>query len=330
MQTKAIIIDQPGGPEVMQWRDVEVAEPTGRELRLKQTAVGLNYIDTYHRSGLYPMPAPFGVGVEGAGVIEACGPDVEFFEPGMRVCYAGGPPGAYATHRVIDERHCVAIPEGLSDQHAAGVMVQGLTAYFLVRHIFMVDKRNTVLIHAAAGGVGMLLTQWCKHLGATVIGTVGSAEKAEQARAHGCDYPIIYTQEDFVERVAEITEGRKCHVVYDSVGQATFMRSLDCLQPFGLMVSYGQASGKVEPFDVGELQKRGSLYLTRPSFMDYTREHHDYVIACKFLFDMLTAGHLKTAIGQTYWLSDAVRAHQDLEARKTHGATILIPDGVEG
>ena len=322
----AILIDAPGGPEVMQWRDVDLPEPGEREVLIRQTAIGLNYIDVYHRSGLYPLPYPSSIGVEGAGVIEKLGPGASFFQVGDRVAYAGGPVGAYQQYRALHEEHLIKIPDGLSDELAASVMVKGLTAHYLVRHTFEVDRKTTMLVHAAAGGVGLILCQWGKHLGAKVIGTVGSDEKAELVKAHGCDYPINYNSEDFVERVKAITDGKGCNVVYDSVGQATFMKSLDCLMPFGLMCSYGQASGKVPPFDVGELQKRGSLYLTRPSLMDYIRDHGEYIVGASALMDLVLRGVIKITVKQTYYLRDAVSAHQDLESRKTQGSTIFFPE----
>ncbi len=326
--SKAVVMDQPGGPEVLQWRDQEPPQPEGSEVLIKQTAVGLNYIDTYHRSGLYTLPGyPAVIGLEGAGVVEALGPDCEFgFQIGQRVCYAGGPIGAYAQHRVLPERHLAGIPENIKDQHAAGIMLKGLTAHFLLMRTFFVDEQTTMLVHAAAGGVGLLLCQWGRELGARVIGTVSTPEKAELAANNGCEFPIIYTQEDFVERVREITNGVGCNVVYDSVGADTFMRSLDCLMSFGLMVSYGQSSGIPPKIGMDELQNRRSIFLTRPRLTDYIKDYEEYLLACTMLMQMVSLGKLKINIKQSYYLKDAARAHRDLESRQTTGATIFFTD----
>lgn len=328
MSAKAIVIDRPGGPEVLQWRDWPTPEPGAGEVLIRQQAVGLNYIDCYHRQGLYGLrDFPAIIGLEGAGVIEAVGADCQHgFRPGDAVCYAGGPPGAYAQYRVIAERHAVNIPPPLTAQLVAGIMVKGLTAHYLLKRTFFVDEQTVMLVHAAAGGVGLLLCQWGKLLGATVIGTVGSEEKAELARANGCDYPLLYRQDDVVARVREITGGAGCNVVYDSVGAATFQTSLDSLMPFGMMVSYGEASGPVPPLELGELQKRGSLFLTRPSFEHYMQNHGEYLLACATLLELVHSGKLKANIRQSYYLRDAARAHADLEARRTTGATILLTE----
>ncbi len=312
----------------MQWRDVAMPEPGEGELLIRQTAVGLNFIDVYHRSGLYPLKEyPSSLGMEAAGIVEKVGPNTQFgFKEGDLVAYGGGPVGAYTQYRALHERHVVLVPKGMSDQLAAGVMVKGLTAYYLIRRTFRVDNQTTMLVHAAAGGVGLLLCQWGKYLGARVIGTVSSEEKAEIARANGCEYPINYKTENFVERVQEITDGRGCNVVYDSVGKDTFMDSLDCLMPIGLMVSFGQASGPVGAIDPGELQRRGSLYLTRPSFQDYMQDHSEYVLAANELLQHVLDGVLKINVKQTYFLSDAASAHRDLESRKTTGATVMVVD----
>ncbi len=325
---KAIFIDQPGGPEVLQWRDSNIPEPQAKEVLIRQQAVGLNYIDVYHRTGLYPLKNyPAIIGLEGAGVIEKVGPNCEFgFQVGQRVCYAGGPVGAYAQYRTIPERNIVGIPDNITPELAAGIMVKGLTAHYLLRRTFFVDNNTTMLVQAAAGGVGLLLCQWGKILGAKVIGTVGSEEKAQTARENGCDHVINYNTQDFVGTVREITEGRGCNVVYDSVGHNTFMGSLDCLMPFGLMVSYGQASGVVPPLDISELQKRGSLFLTRPSLEHYISDHAEYIVGCTAMLQLVNEGKLKINIKQSYYLKDAAKAHADLEARKTSGATIFYTE----
>lgn len=325
---KAILIDQPGGPEVLEWRDVEIPEPGPKEVLIRQQAVGLNYIDVYHRSGLYPLKSyPSSIGMEGAGVVEKVGPGCEFgFQPGQRVCYAGGPVGAYAQYRAIPERNLVIIPDSISPELAAGIMVKGLTAHYLLKRTFFVDSNTTMLVQAAAGGVGLLLCQWGKILGAKVIGTAGSEEKAQLARENGCDHVINYNTHDFVNEVRNVTEGRGCNVVYDSVGLKTFTGSLDCLMPFGLMVSYGQASGKVPPFDMAELQRRGSLFATRPSLEHYIADHAEYILGCTSMLQLVNEGKLKINIRQSYYLKDAAKAHADLEARKTTGATIFYTE----
>lgn len=323
---KAIRIHQTGGPEVLQWQDVPMPTCGPKELLIKQTAVGLNFIDTYHRSGLYPMELPGTPGLEGAGQVIEAGAECEYFKPGDMVCYAGGPLGAYAQYRAIPERNVVKVPDGVSDQLAAGIMLKGLTAHYLLKRTYMVSKETRILVHAAAGGVGLLICQWAKHLGATVIGTVGNAEKAELAKANGCDHAIIYKNEDFVARVREITEGEGVHVVYDSVGQATFEKSLQCLMPMGLMVSFGQSSGAIPPVDIQLLQKHGSLFLTRPTLMDYIADHASYLVGCTNMMQLVLEGVLKINIKQSFYLSDAARAHESLETRQTTGATILVVD----
>lgn len=325
---KAIIMDQPGGPDVLKWQDIEVDEPGEKEILIRQMAVGLNYIDTYHRSGLYPLPSyPAIIGLEGAGIVEKVGPGCEMgFREGQRVCYAGGPVGAYSQFRTIPERWLVGIPDNMSKELAAGVMVKGLTAHYLVKRTFFVNEKTTMLVHAAAGGVGLLLCQWGKLLGARVIGTVSSESKAELARANGCDHTIIYTKEDFVEEVRHITEGRGCNVVYDSVGADTFTRSLDCLMNFGLLVSYGQSSGAAPAVSLGDLQKKGSLFVTRPSLEHYIQDHTEYLIAASVLLKHISDGNLKINVKQSYYLKDAARAHKELQERKTTGATIFYTE----
>ncbi len=324
--TKAIRIYETGGPEVMRWEDVDPGKPEPGEALVRHEAVGLNFIDVYHRTGLYPLPAlPATPGMEGSGIVEAIGEGVAEVAVGDRVAYAGIPPGAYAEVRRIPAHRLVQLPEKISFQQGAAMMLQGMTARYLLRGCYDVKKGDTILIHAAAGGVGSIVCQWAKHLGATVIGTVGSPAKAELARAHGCDHPILYNDEDFTARTKEITGGNGVDVVYDSVGQATFMQSLDCLRPMGMMVSFGQASGSVPPLDLGELAARGSLFLTRPSLMAYTAARKDLLNHAGDLFEVVQSGAVKIEVNQTYPLAEAARAHRDLEARKTTGSTILIP-----
>jgi NADPH2:quinone reductase len=287
--------------------------------------VGLNFIDVYHRTGLYPLPAlPAVLGLEGAGVVESVGAEVSEFKPGDRVAYAGIPPGAYAQDRCIPAHRLLRLPDGISSRQAAGMMLRGMTARYLLFGCHPVKSGDRILIHAAAGGVGSIVCQWASHLGAEVIGTVGSPEKAAIARKNGCDHPILYAEVDFAERVKAITGGRGVDVVYDSVGQATFMQSLDCLRPMGTMVSFGQASGAVSPIDIGILAAKGSLFLTRPSLMAYTARREDLLAHARDLFAVVEKGAVKISIGQTYALKDAARAHQDLEGRKTQGSTVLI------
>ena len=324
--TKAIRIYETGGPEVMRWEDVDPGKPEPGEALVRHEAVGLNFIDVYHRTGLYPLPAlPATPGMEGSGIVEAIGEGVTEVAIGDRVAYAGIPPGAYAEVRRIPAHRLVQLPEKISFQQGAAMMLQGMTARYLLRGCYDVKKGDTILIHAAAGGVGSIVCQWAKHLGATVIGTVGSPAKAELARAHGCDHPILYNDEDFTARTKEITGGNGVDVVYDSVGQATFMQSLDCLRPMGMIVSFGQSSGSVPPLDLGELAARGSLFLTRPSLMAYTAAREDLLNHAGDLFEVVQSGAVKIEVNQTYPLAEAARAHRDLEARKTTGSTILIP-----
>lgn len=322
---KAIRIHRPGGPEVLQLEEVEVGVPGEGEVRIRQTAIGINYIDTYHRTGLYPLPMPTGIGLEGAGVVEAVGPGVTDFEPGDRVAYAGGPVGAYAAERLMPADRLVKVPEGIGDQQAAGMMLKGMTAEYLIRRTFPVKAGDTVLWHAAAGGVGLIACQWLKALGAHVIGTVGSDEKAALAQAHGCEFPVVYTREDFVARVKEITGGQGVPVVYDSVGKDTFARSLDCLRPRGMMVLFGASSGPVPPFDSQTLAQKGSLFLTRPTLFTYTASREDLVLSATSLFDAVRSGQVKIEVSRTYPLADAQQAHRDLEGRKSTGSLLLLP-----
>ncbi|MEQ5841650.1 quinone oxidoreductase [Paraburkholderia acidicola] len=322
---KATRFDKTGGPEVMKWVDVDVGEPGAGEIRVKQHAVGLNYIDVYFRTGLYPLPLPGGLGMEAAGEVSAVGAGVDNLRVGDRIAYVARPPGAYAQERVLLAEKVVKLPDGISYEQAASVMLQGLTAQYLLRRTYPVKAGDTILIQAAAGGVGLLACQWAKALGATVIGTVGSDEKAEIAKAHGCDHPIVYTREDFTKRVREITNGAGVPVVYDSIGKDTFTASLDCLAPLGLFVSFGNASGPLPPIDSSEFAGRGSLFFTRPTLFTYIAKRSDYDAMSNELFDVLLSGKVKTSINQRYALPDAGQAHVDLEARRTTGSTILLP-----
>jgi len=322
---KAIQFKQAGGPEVLQWEEVEVGPPGEGQARIRHTAVGVNFIDTYHRSGLYPIPMPGGLGSEAAGIVEAVGPGVTVVKPGDRVAYAGGPPGSYSEVRLIPAAILVPIPEGISEETAAAVMLKGMTAQYLIRRTYPVKSGETVLFHAAAGGVGLFACQWLKSLGATVIGTVGSDEKAAIAKAHGCEHVIISTREDIAKRVKEITKGTGVPVVFDSVGKDTFLASLDCLRPLGLMVSFGNSSGKVTPFDIGILSQKGSLYLTRPTLATYTSTRADLEATAKDVFTVIREGKVKVEIRHRYRLSDAATVHRDLEGRRTVGSIVMQP-----
>jgi len=318
----AIRIHETGGPEVLKWEEVEVGEPGPGQVKLRQEAAGLNFIDIYHRTGLYPQPLPFTPGVEGAGVVESVGPGVTDFGLGDRVAYASAI-GGYAEERLIDAARLVKLPEGVSTEQAGAMMLQGLTAHMLLRGVYRVKAGDTILIHAAAGGVGLIVCQWAKALGANVIGTVGLDEKAELARAHGCDHPIVYTREDFVAEVDRITGGAKVPVVYDSIGKDTFLRSLDCLRRRGLMVSFGNASGPPDPFPPGLLTQKGSLFLTRPTVNDYTSTRTELETAANELFAVVASGKVKVEIKQRFALRDAAEAQRALEARETSGSTVL-------
>jgi NADPH2:quinone reductase len=322
----AIRFHKTGGPEVLQWEEVQVPPPGQGELQIRHKAIGLNYIDTYHRTGLYPMPLPSGIGLEAAGVVEAVGPGVTEFKVGDRVAYCNGPIGAYAQVKNHPAERCVKVPEGISFEQAASMMLQGLTVQYLLRRLYRVPKAGEmVLWHAAAGGVGLIACQWARALGVDIIGTVSSEEKAKLARDNGCAHTVIYTKEDFVARVNEITGGKKVPIVYDSVGKDTFMKSLDCLQVRGVMVSYGNASGPVGPTDLSILSAKGSLWVTRPSLMGYVAKREELLSASKDLFDMVLAGKIRIEPRQSYPLKDAAQAHRDLEGRKTTGSTILVP-----
>lgn len=321
----AIRIHQVGGPEVLTWEAVDLPPPAAGEAQVRHAAVGLNFIDVYHRTGLYPLPLPSGIGLEGAGEVVAVGEGVREVQVGDRVAYAGVPIGAYAEVRNIPAHRLLRLPDSLDFRTGAAMMLQGLTAAYLLRRTYRVQAGDAVLIHAAAGGVGLIACQWAKALGATVIGTVGSDAKGDIARAHGCDHVINYSRENFTQRVRDITGGEGVAVVYDGVGKDTFMGSLDSLRPMGMMVSYGNASGPVAPFDPILLSQKGSLFITRPTLMNYTAKRADLEEFGRELFDVVVSGKVRIEVHQTYALKDAAQAHRDLEARKTTGSTILLP-----
>jgi NADPH2:quinone reductase len=322
---KAIRIETTGGPEVMRLADVDLPPPGQGEVRVRHKAIGLNFIDTYHRTGLYPVPLPSGIGLEAAGVIEEVGPGVKGFKPGDRIAYGSGPIGAYSEARNIPTTKIVKLPKAISDETAAAMMLKGMTARYLLRATYKVKRGDTILFHAAAGGTGSIACQWAKALGAAVIGTVGSEEKAAIAKANGCAHVINYNKENVVERVKEITKGKGVPVVYDGVGQATVNMSLDCLRPRGLLVSFGNASGPVRNFDLGTLSAKGSLYVTRPTLMTYTASLEDFKETAEDLIAIVKSGKVKFAVNQRYPLSEAAQAHRDLESRKTTGQTVLVP-----
>ena len=323
--TKAICIHKHGGPDVLQWEDVVLGDPGDGEVRIRHTAVGLNFIDCYQRSGLYPMDLPLTLGTEAAGVIEVVGPGVEGLAVGQRVAYAGGQVGSYAEERIMNASVLVPMPEGIEDQTAAAMMLKGMTAHMLLVKCYPVSAGDTILIHAAAGGVGTILCQWAKHLGATVIGTVGSDAKAEIAKAHGCDHAINYSTENFAELVAEITDGSGVPVVYDSVGKDTFERSLDCASNFGYVISFGNASGPAPAVEPLTLMAKGSLFLGRPTLMNYTADHALRLEAARALFEAVESGAVKIEVGQTFPLAETAKAHTALEGRATTGSTVLLP-----
>ena len=325
MRCQAIRIHETGGPETLRWEEVEVGEPTAGQVRLRQTAIGLNYIDTYHRSGLYKIPLPSILGLEGAAVVEALGPGVTEVAAGDRVAYVSAPLGAYAQYRLYPADRLVKLPKGISDEQAAAAMLQGMTVEYLIRRTFPVQAGQTVLLHAAAGGVGLIASQWLKHLGATVIGTAGGEEKAALAKAHGCAHVIDYRREDVAKRVRELTEGRGVPVVYDGVGRDTFQASLDSLARRGMLVSFGNASGPVAAFEPAILAAKGSLFLTRPTLADYTATRDDLLASASALLDVVGKGAVKVEVRQTYALEAAADAHRDLEARRTTGSTVLRP-----
>ncbi|SDI16733.1 quinone oxidoreductase family protein [Propionivibrio dicarboxylicus] len=323
--TFAIRFHQTGGPEVLRWEEVSVGAPVAGEARVRHEAVGLNFIDTYHRTGLYPMPLPSGIGLEGAGIVEAVGEGVSDIQVGDRVAYAGGPVGAYSQVRCMPAHRLLKLPASIDFRTGAAMMLQGMTAAYLLRRTCRVQPGDAVLIHAAAGGVGLIACQWAKALGATVIGTVSTEAKAELARQHGCDHVILYTREDIVKRVREITGGEGVAVVYDGVGKDTFAASLDCLRPRGMMATFGNASGAVPAFDPLTLTQKGSLFLTRPKLADYTTRRDELLDIGQELFNVVVGGQVKIEVNQTYPLSEAAQAHRDLEARKTTGSTIFLP-----
>ncbi len=323
IMAKAIRLSAHGGPEVMQLQEVAVGDPGPGEARVRHHACGLNYIDVYFRTGAYPSALPMGLGMEGAGVVQAVGAGVTHVKVGDRVAYSANPVGAYCDVRVMPAKPLVKLPDSISFETGAAMMLQGMTVQYLLRRTFKVQPGQTILFHAAAGGVGLIAMQWAKFLGATVIGTVGSDEKAALAKQYGCDHTIVYTRENFVERVKEITSGKGVPVVYDSIGKDTFQGSLDCLQPFGMMVSFGAASGPVPPMPLTAL--RGSLFITRPSLMPYTDLRSDLETTAADLFQMVESGKVKINIAQRYALSEVAQAHRDLEGRKTIGSTILLP-----
>ena len=324
--TKAIQITTPGGPEVMRYTEVTVADPGAGEILIRHTAIGLNYIDVYFRTGLYPAPQlPFCPGMEACGIVEACGPGVDDIQVGDKVAYAAPPVGAYSEARLMPADRVVVVPDGISDTHAAAMMLKGMTTQYLLRTTYQVKPGDTILFHAAAGGVGLIACQWAKRLGATVIGTVGSDEKAELARAHGCDHPIIYTRENLVDRVREITDGAGVPVVYDSVGADTYNDSLDCLAPLGMMVSFGSASGPAPAVQPGDLASRGSLFFTRPTLMTYTARREDLVASANELFEVVGNGAVSIEVNQSFPLAEAEQAHRALEGRQTTGSTVLMP-----
>ena len=324
--SKAIRIHAHGGPEVLTYEDADPGQPGSGQILIRHTAIGLNFIDVYHRSGLYPPPGGFPLiaGSEAAGVVLQVGQDIDWLKPGDRIAYAVTT-GAYAEERVIDASRVVKVPDGISDEQAAAMMLKGMTSEYLLRRTFKVKAGDTILFHAAAGGVGLILGQWAKHLGATVIGTASSTDKIELAKAHGFDHVINYKEQDFVAGVAAITGGKKCDVVYDSVGNDTFPASLDCLKPLGMFVSFGQSSGPIPPFSMSLLAQKGSLFATRPTLFVYNAKREDLDASAAALFDVVLSGAVKIQINQRYALKDAGKAHADLEGRRTTGTTILIP-----
>ena len=322
---KAIRVNRVGGPEVMDYVEVEVGAPGPGEARVRHEAIGINFIDVYFRTGLYPHPLPSGIGMEGAGVVEAVGEGVTEVRVGDRVAYAGRPNGAYAQVRNMPSAILLRLPDAISFETAAAMMLQGLTVQYLFNRTVQLKRGDTILFHAAAGGVGLIAAQWARALGVNMIGTVGSSAKAELARQHGCAHVINYNTENFVERVNQITDGKKVSVVYDSIGKDTFIGSLDCLRPLGMMVSFGNASGPVPDFSLAELASRGSLFITRPTLFSYAATRADLEAMAADLFEMVGSGKVKVEVHQRYRLEDAAQAHRDLEARKTTGSSILLP-----
>ncbi|MER9652172.1 quinone oxidoreductase [Mesorhizobium sp. M0152] len=324
--SKAIRIHAHGGPEVLTYEDADPGQPGSGQILIRHSAIGLNFIDVYHRSGLYPPPGGFPLvpGGEAAGVVLEVGQGIDWLKPGDRIAYAVTT-GAYAQERVIDASRVVKVPDGISDEQAAAMMLKGTTAEYLLRRTFKVKAGDTILFHAAAGGVGLILGQWAKHLGATVIGTASSSDKIELAKAHGFDHVINYREQDFVAGVAAITGGKKCDVVYDSVGNDTFPASLDCLKPLGMFVSFGQSSGPIPPFSMSLLAQKGSLFATRPTLFVYNAKREDLEASAAALFEVVLSGAVEIKINQRYALKDVGKAHSDLEGRRTTGTTILVP-----
>jgi len=325
VKTKAIRFDKTGGPEVLHFEEIDVGEPSAGEARVRHTAIGVNFIDNYHRTGLYPVPLPSGIGLEAAGVVDAVGPGVTQVQVGQRVAYCSGPIGAYSERQNVPAERLVPLPSGISDEQGAAMMLKGMTAEYLLRRTHRVTPGETILFHAAAGGVGLIACQWAKHLGAVVIGTAGSDDKAALARAHGCDHVIVYSREDVAARVREITGGRGVPVVYDAVGQATFDASIDSLSPRGLFVSFGNASGPVKPFPLTLLSLKGSLYLTRPTLTTYTATRDDLLASARALFDVVASGAVKVEVRQRFPLAEAAAAQRALESRQTVGSIVLVP-----
>jgi NADPH:quinone reductase len=326
VRANRIVIDSPGPPSVLRYERHDIAAPAPHEVLLRQSAIGLNYIDIQHRTGRYPLPGyPSPIGMEGAGTIEAVGGAVDAFKPGDRVVYSSMPIGAYADVRLMPADRLVPLPPAIPDSLAAGIFTKGITAHYLIFTTFPVKAGDTILVHAAAGGVGLILCQWAKHLGATVIGTVGTEQKADIARAHGCDAAIVYSAEDFVDAVRRVTKGNGVAAVFDSVGKDTFERSLRCLAPRGLLVSFGTASGPIAPFDLFELNRLDSLYVTSPAFVTHTRERNELLRRAGALFDAVAAGIVKIKVERSYPLAQAARAHEDLQSRRTSGVSILVP-----
>jgi NADPH2:quinone reductase len=321
----AIRVHAVGGPDVMVYEEVAVGNPGPGEARVRHTAIGINFIDTYHRSGLYALPLPTGIGSEAAGVVEAVGTGVDWVKPGDRVAYSGGAPGAYATERVMSADRLVKLPDGVDDRTAATLMLKGFTVQYLFRQVFPLKGGETILFHAAAGGVGLIACQWARALGVSMIGTVGSDEKAALAKSNGCTHTIVYTRENFVERAKAITGGKGVPVVYDGVGKDTFPASLDCLQPRGLFVSFGNSSGPVPPFNIMLLTQKGSLFVTRPTLVTFTSTRAGITAMADELFGLVLAGKIKSEPRQTFALKDAAAAHRALESRGTTGATVLLP-----
>jgi NADPH:quinone reductase len=325
MITNAIRVNKQGGPEEMKWEEVALPEMQKDDVLIKHTAIGLNYIDTYHRSGLYPMPVPLTLGIEGAGIIIEAGENVKDLTVGDRVAYASPPTGSYAEAKIMPADRLVKIPDNISDEIAAAIMLKGMTVEYLVRRTYNVKAGQTVLFHAAAGGVGLIACQWLKAIGAKVIGTVGSEEKAALAKANGCEHTILYREENFVDKVKEITNGEGVPVVYDGIGKDTALKSLDCLSPLGMLVVFGNSSGNAPPIETGLLAAKGSLFLTRPTLMTYNAKREDLVESAQQLFNMVGSGKVNISINARYDLKDAAQAHKDLESRKTTGSTLLMP-----